>query len=270
MILFAEIKNACKNYPFKSIAGNFFSWLISDAYIVSFRKSGRTWLRIMIAKAISLQYDIPKIQLDTQYMSLFTSAPNIVFSHGGSNKPNNGINFRRWLKGKKLILLVRDPRDDIVSLYHDYTVRHPKISMSISGFVRHEQLGINYTLNYMNEWATELEKRKNPALLIRYEDLKQDAQRELIRALDFLQIPHTTEIIKKAVEFGSFENMRKMELSNQFKDSRLQTSNKSDANAFKTRKGRAGSYKEELCPEDILFVNKEMNTRLNPVFRYYF
>jgi hypothetical protein len=48
-------------------------------------------------------------------------------------------------------------------------------------------------------------------LLLRYEDLKENPQRELARVARFLGIEATQERLTRAVELSSAENMRKME-----------------------------------------------------------
>ena len=45
-------------YNPKSILKGMASYLVSDVVIVSFRKTGKTWLRLMLINAISNQYNI--------------------------------------------------------------------------------------------------------------------------------------------------------------------------------------------------------------------
>ena len=264
---FKEIKYTLLNYELNSIIKNILSLLISDAHVISYRKSGRTWLRLMLAKVISKKYNL-KIGLDTQFMTLFTKAPNLVFSHAGCTKNNNIINFKRVLKNKKIIFLVRDPKDDIVSLYNDYTYRDKKCDMSPSKFIRDERYGIENIINYLNLWMEEMRKRPKFFLLIKYEDIKKNPAFELKKVLNFLNINCSEDIINQAVEFASFKNMRKMELSNKFRDARMQVREVGNVNTYKTRKGKVGSYKEELIKEDIDYLKSKIRDNLNSKFNY--
>lgn len=256
-----------RNYGIRSCFFNFFSILISDACVVSFQKSGRTWLRVMLAKVLSLKYN-KRISLETQTMTLFKPDPNVFFTHAGCTRNNNLLNFGKMLKNKKIVLLVRDPRDEIVSLYHDHTKRNFWYKGDISSFIRDPDWGLKKVLNFMNLWAEEMSKRREDFLLIKYEDMKNDTKKELKKILNFLNIQTSEEIIDEAVKYGSFENMRKIELKGEIKDWRIKPVNPNDPNSFKTRKGKIGSHKEELNQEDIDHINKEIKEKLNPIFEY--
>ena len=80
---------------------------------------------------------------------------------------------------------------------------------------------------------------------------------------------YTNKNINEAIEFGSFDNMRKMEINKTFKDKRMQARDKNNVNTFKTRKGRVGSYKEELSSKEIKFINEEVRS-LAPELGYGF
>lgn len=254
-----------KSYGIKRCLFNYFSILISDACVVSFRKSGRTWLRVMLAKILSLKHDIKNLGLEVHLMTLFKSAPNVFFSHGGSTA---NLDFRKLLKRKKIILLVRDPRDAIVSLFHNHTKRTVLYKEGISEFIRKPDGEFKKMIVFMNNWAEEVKNRKQGLLLIKYEDMQKDIYKELKKVLNFLNINVDDTIIDEAVRYGSFENMRKMETSGAFKDARMRPRNIDDENSYKTRKGRVGSYKEELNEEDISYLNTEIKTKLDPIFGY--
>ena len=104
-----EVKSSLyglKRYGLKSFFKNVFSITASDAVVVSFQKSGRTWLRLMFGKILEEQYKIKKVRLDTEYMTLFSSLPNVLFSHGGCTKKNNTLDFRKVFKNKKVTLIL--------------------------------------------------------------------------------------------------------------------------------------------------------------------
>lgn len=272
-----SVIRAIKGYGIKSCFNNVLSILISDACVVSFLRSGKTWLRLMLAKVISLKQGNKKINLDLHFMTLFKSTPNILISHGGctyilhagQDHNSNMLFLRNMFRKKKMILLVRDPRDIIVSLYHHHTKRYSFYKGDISTFIRDPEWGIKRIIKFLNFWAEEMDRRKKDYfLLLRYEDMKKDTQKELKRVFNFLGIQVSERIINEAVEYASFENMRKMELSKEFKDHRMRPKNDKDYNYNKVRKGKVGGYKEELKKEDIDYANKEIKENLRKELGY--
>ena len=96
----------------------------------------------MLGKVLEEQYKIKKLRLDTEYMTLFKSLPNVLFSHGGCTKNNNTLDFRKVFKDKKVVVLARDPRAVIVSLFYDHTTRNIWYEgNNISEFIRDGQWG---------------------------------------------------------------------------------------------------------------------------------
>lgn len=265
-----SIIQGIKTYSIKSILFNVFSIISSDYVIVSFQKCGKTWLRMMLARAISLKYNIKKIKLDLQLMTLFhPKAPNILISHAGSTKDNNKVDFVRLFKKKKIVFLMRDPRDIVVSLFHGSRTRDKVYSGNdMSTFIHDKNSGFEKIINFMNLWAKEIKKRPKDFIIVKYEDMKKDAKKQLRRIFDFFKIKMPDEIIEEAVNYGSFDNMRKMEMANKVNDYRMKSGNKNDPNSFRTRKGKVGGFKEEVTKEDVNYMNKEMKERLDPFFGY--
>ena len=105
--------------------------------------------------------------------------------------------------------------------------------------------------------------------MIRYEDLKQGAEAELRRLLDFIGLSNVSdEHIAEAVEYASFKNMRKMEMSGKVSSGRLKPGDRSDKESFKTRKGVVGGYVGYLEPDEIESVERRITEGLDPYYRY--
>lgn len=261
---------AIKNYGPKSFLKNAFSIMVSDAVVVSFQKSGRTWLRLMLGRVLSKQYGIKEIKLDTEVMTLGKSIPNILFSHGGCTINHNKLSFQKMFRNKKLVLLVRDPRATMVSLFHDHTKRNFWYKgNNHSKFIRDQNWGLTKVIGFLNSWAGEVKRRGcKDVLIIRYEDLYLNTAEELKKFLNFLGIKYTDEVIAEAMQYGSVDNMRKMELSNALKDYRMRPANEKDQQSYRTRKCKLGSFKEELKEEDLDYIDEELSKRLDPMFNY--
>jgi hypothetical protein len=239
----------------------------SDALILSTGKSGRTWLRVLLNKYLSLYYDVPFELGDLSKLN--KKIPVLLFSHelwlhfsdaswiqrilGKYVIPDN------ILVNKKIVLLSRDPRDVVVSLYYQKTRRSKKkIVCDMNEFIRHRQYGIRTVVNVMNIWHRRLKKHPR-CLLIRYEDMKQDVLGELTRLLKFLGIENINiDIARKAVAFADFDNMKRMELKGEFKSSVLMPSDPSDPNSFKVREGKVGGYIRHFCESDAQYLDDAM------------
>jgi hypothetical protein len=271
MTSFAQIKKipyAIKKYGLPRFIYNAWSIAVSDVVIVSFQKCGKTWLRVMLSKILQNHYNIKDIRLDLQEMSIFTKAPNILISHAGSTKDNNTIDFTKVFKHKKVIFLVRDPRDIVVSLFHGSRTRDMVYSGgSISEFIRDPNCGFPKIMQFMDVWAKNLQQRDN-YIIVRYEDMKKDSANELQRICNFVDIPAKTSLLQETAEYGDFKNMRKLEMSNKINDYRMKPGDKSDPNSFRTRKGKSGGYLEELSAEDIAYVDKLMQKTMPKFLGY--
>jgi len=278
------ITSVINRFGIRSCLFNYFSILTSDVCVVSFQKSGRTWLRLMLAKILALEYHLRPIKIETQMMTLFIPfIPNVYFSHVGCTAPAGKekcfkkvisnrkvtLDFRKLLRKKRLVFLTRDPRDIVVSLFHDHTKRNMWYEGNdISEFIRDPKWGISKIINFMNLWGEEIEKRFDFVLILRYEDLQKNTIKEFKKFLDFLMIDPSDNDIRKAVKYACFDNVRKMELEGTFKDERMRPKDIKDHNSYRARKGKVGSHKEELCDEDICYLDKKIKEELNPLFGY--
>ena len=262
---------ALKNYGLKRSFVNGFSLLVSDYHLVSFQKSGRSWLRMMLINIFTTKYKMKKIDFDSEYMTLFSQLPNIVYSHAGccTATHKHMDDFINLLERKKIILLVRDPRDDVVSLFHDHTKRNLLYDGdNISEFIRDETWGLKKIVYFLNLWAKEMKRRRDDFYLMKYEDMHKDTFRELKGLLNHLNMDVEDKYIHAAIKYGSFENMRNIELSGKINDRRMWPGNVNDVNSYRTRKGKVGSHKGEISAEDIEFVNDYLKKNLVKVFGY--
>ncbi|HEY3247587.1 MAG TPA: sulfotransferase domain-containing protein, partial [bacterium] len=123
-------------------------------------------------------------------------------------------------------------------------------------------------LRYYAIWAANRDVVKD-FLLVRYEDMRQDTRRELRRVLDFLGLPGVAEaVVAEAVEFASFENMRKMETEDRFQSRKLRAADAREAESFKTRRGKVGGYADYLAPDDVEYLNRRMAEILPDFYGY--
>lgn len=271
------------------LPGNFLRWYAhraTDFYLISYPKSGRTWLRLMIGCAIATHYELPKEEeiLFLRYKGkLHPRIPKITVIHEDRpmlKTPDELQKSKARFKNNKVIFLVRDPRDVIVSSYFEmskrghvfgtnpYESRQPVFDGSLTAFIHRKEGGFDTILAYYNIWA---ENRHIPKdfLLIRYEDMQKDPGRELRRVIDFLDMQFINDqTIDEAVKYASFENMRRMEQDGEFQSYILKPADSDDNESYKTRKGKVKGYIDYLDDDEIAWLDNKIQNNLSEFFSY--
>jgi hypothetical protein len=167
-------------------------------------------------------------------------------------------------RNQKVIFLVRDPRDVLVSSWYHKSKREGLYSGSLSDYVREPVGGMDTIIAYYNIWERNADVPRG-FLRITYEEMHRDPIVVLRRVLTFLDCPNVSDaVIADAVTFSSFDNMRKLEESNQFN---LQGKS-GDQEARKVRKGRIGGYREALRPEEIAYLDGRLREQLSLSYGY--
>jgi hypothetical protein len=256
----------------------------ADCVIVSFGKSGRTWLRVMMSRFFQTKYGLAERHLvgfDNLHR-LDPAIPKMFFTHDNYTKDYTGNQDSKIdYAGKKVVLLVRHPADVAVSQFFQwkYRMKSNKIGLNrypdrghdlpIFDFVTQEWAGLDRTIEFMNGWASEAD-RSDHLLVVRYEDMRADPERILARILAFIGSPGTEDEIKEAVAFASFENMRKMETNSTFwmSGGRMRPRDAKNPASFKTRRGKVGGYRDYFDDGEIAQIDRLVAEQLSPVFGY--
>jgi len=253
----------------------------SPIQFISYPKAGRTWLRLLVGKALQLHYHLrvaPADLLEVQNLPRYDArVPAMRFSHDDNPHLKRIFDMehdKRNYWGASVVFLSRDPRDVVVSNYFQQARREivlgdaPGFHGSIEEFIRHEVYGIENVIAFMNIWAAN---RHIPLrfMLLRYEDIIEDGTRELRRVLSFLNVADISmQTLGEAVEFCKFENMKRMEAKDALHSARLRATNPDDPNSYKVRKGKVGGYRDHLSPDDIAYVDELVAERLDSFFKY--
>lgn len=247
----------------------------TSCYVLSYPKSGRTWLRVLLAKSFALHFNIDRqivFDPDETAKLVGSRVPRLYFDHGESatntllNSRARGKLFSRY-RYKKVILLVRDPRDVLVSYWFHRTKRLGE-QYELSDFIRHSLWGIDRIIEFMNGWYNHMDLPAS-LLLVRYEDMQNDACKTLRSILQFLGLANVSDAVYfEASEYASFNNMRRLSL-NEFRNIEiLKSKNVNDTETYKVRRGKVGGYVDYLSTEDIKYLNDKIKRDLNPYFGY--
>ncbi len=257
---------------------------LADCVIVSFGKSGRTWLRVMMSRFYQIRYGLSERHL-IAFSNLHNKnreIPLIFFSHDNYLKDyTKNDTDKSDYYGKKLVLLVRDPADTAVSQYHQWKHRmsnrkklindYPldETDMSLFDFAMSKESGLPKIIAYMNGWARELHRFKD-ILVIRYEDMRADPAGVLGKVMEFVGTPATADELAECVRFASVENMRELETKRVFwlAGTRMTAKDKNNPDSFKVRRAKVGGYKDDFTPDQQAAIDAEINETLLPEFGY--
>lgn len=179
----------------------------------------------------------------------------VAQTHAGAKR--SVLPDRRDFSNKRVVLLIRDPRDTVVSAFHQETKRvDQKYPGTISDFIRDPRMGMERIVEFNLGWLSDhaLPKQFH---LIEYESLRSHTVEELSRFLDFLGHRVVDDIeIRRAVELASFDRLQKLEregaLHARYGES-LKPRDASDPNSLKVRRGKVGGFRDELSESDVAY-----------------
>jgi Sulfotransferase domain len=215
-----------------------------DIFLVSFPKSGNTWMRFLLGNLINPDKSVGFVDIESVVPDIAGTPradfrklkrPRLIKSHDCFDP-----------RYRRVIYVIRDPRDVAVSLYYyAKKVKNIDDSFSLEAFVKRmlvpgrsyngtwgEHAG-SWLVNAMNiaefsfqknggsfhsagsDYRARIEagarRGRRELILVRYEDLLQDTQAELYRIAKFLGVDASPERIGLAVERSTADSMRKLE-----------------------------------------------------------
>lgn len=181
-----------------------------DIFLVSYPRSGNTWMRFLIGNYLSggkidflnVHSFMPDMHYQSDQVEKSTLSPRIIKSH-----------FAFRPEFRNVIYLVRNGKDVAVSYFHFH--RRSKLIPETCTFA--EFLGkfnegsveFGKWSDHVNSW---IDKGPERFLFVRYEDLKTNPVGELIRLCLFAKMEVDLERIRYAVEVSKFENMSKLDV----------------------------------------------------------
>jgi Sulfotransferase domain len=256
----------------------------TDTAIVSCGKSGRTWLRVMLSHFFHMRYDLPGTALigfdNFHYRN--HDIPRIFFTHDSYIHFYTGnFNSKSDYRKVKTLLFVRHPADVAVSQFFQWKHRiiprkkwlneYPlhNSTINIFDFVMDKYAGLPYVVQFLNGWNKERSIRADLEA-IRYEDMRRDAKGQLERLIRWLGYEPTPLEIDQCVDFGSFENMKKMEKEGVFwlaGRAMKQKGGDSEENQ-KVRRGIVGGWRDYFDDGQASVINSYVEENLLSGFGY--
>ena len=256
----------------------------ADYVLMSWAKSGRTWLRLMLSRVYQVQHGLPETAF-LEYDNLkrqVPGIPSVFFTHGNYLRNYTGDwETKRDFYQSRILFLARDPRDVAVSQYFQWRYRmrpwkkyineYPSHGrdLEIFDFVTQHDAGLPRVVEFFNLWARELPKLR-AAHLLRYEDLRARTEESLAGALEFLGTPAKAEEIAEAVRYTAVENMRKIERSETYRRSgkRLVAGDPENPDSFKVRRAKVGGWRDYFTDEQARAIDDYVGERLARSYDY--
>jgi len=184
-----------------------------DVYLVSYPKSGNTWLEFLMANVNVL---MAGKNIIVNFFNIHQYMPDI---HISQDLPEPILEFPgyRFIKShspynpyyKNIIYIGRDPRDVMLSYYH-YLTQLGSFDGSLGDLIHSRNHGIKKWVDHVDGWFNK-SSASTRFIYIRYEDLRQDTNGTLAKIYSQLGLIIPAEVLEQAIEKSSFERMKQLE-----------------------------------------------------------
>jgi len=227
-----------------------------DVFLVSYPKSGNTWTRFLVANLV-----FPEKNVDFSNLNDLTPDPEAMSKRNLAEVPRPRIiKSHQYFdpRYQRVIYIVRDPRDVVLSQYH-FDIKRQAIEEKfplesyVGRFLRGEDDRPYGT------WAENVAswlyvRGTHPGfLLIRYELLQSHGMKELAKIARFFGIAADESRLKFALEQSSADRMRELEK----KQAHLWSSTRETRQDKPfVRAAKSGGWKSELPQSSIAELEK--------------
>ena len=259
--------------------------------IIGHPKSGNTWLKVMISRLYQLRYDLPESKLinTDEFARKIPEIPRLAATNGyysyegevgkllAAGAPDNP------LRHKPVLFLARNPIDIAVSWFHQFTKRQSRAKQELINhwvenpidrntvqmweFVRHSDIGLPSLIEYQNTWARNVQDLEH-GMLVKYEELRTEPVPTLHKIIQLMGENFSEEEIRAAVEWGSFDNLQKLETKGTFSQGGMKLVNADDPSTYKVRRGKVGGYRDDFDPQQVAELEALVRDNILPQLGY--
>lgn len=256
-------------------------------WLASYPKSGNTWFRIFLTNLLR-DSDEPASINDLKRTPI-ASSRNLFDEYVGFDSSDLDADEIDLLRPEIYLKIASEAKENIYQKIHDayiildngqplipaeaskcaiYFIRNP-LDVAVS-FAYHSNIDFNASIRNMNNnnysfcskndrlhnqlrqklltWSNHVkswtEQKEIPVLVVRYEDMIDNTFKEFKKIVDFIGIETNDKKIEKAINFSSFSELQKQEEQFGFNE-------KAPKSEKFFRKGKVGSWKEELTKEQV-------------------
>jgi hypothetical protein len=225
-----------------------------DTFLTSYPRSGNTWTRFLVGNLIRPDETVSFLNVERIVPDMYKTAdivlrrlprPRVLKSHESFDP-----------RYRRVIYIVRDPRDVAVSNYHwEMKLRSIPDGYPIEKFVprwMEPQFWprIGSWADHVNSWLATREGNSS-FLLVRYEDLKKDPRIELGRMAALLGVEASAQVLDRAVASSSTERMSEMEST---QAGQWVATHRTRQDKPFVGKGATGGWRAVLPPETVAYL----------------
>lgn len=239
-----------------------------DRFLVSYPRSGSTWTRFLIGNLIHGDEPITFANIESRVPSIYICPdrslrrqprPRLLTSHECFDPAYKTITY-----------VVRDPRDVAVSYYH-YCIKNYHIpdNYPIDDFVsRYIAAEVYPAYDRWGSWADHLmswlamRRDSDGFLLLRYEDIVNNPERELAKVASLLGIDNTSQRLQRAIQLSSADHMRRLEKEQHHLWAQT---NKTRSDKPFIRAASSGGWKSSLTESSVRQIESAWATAMQSV-----
>ncbi|MDQ6735179.1 MAG: sulfotransferase domain-containing protein [Nitrospirota bacterium] len=211
----------------------------NDVFVAGYPKSGNTWFQNLLAGIV---YGLDSDALpDTLIQDLVPDIHNRRYYRRYATPMYFKTHELPHAEHKRVIYLLRDGRDVMVSYFHYLKALNP----NGADFAEIVRTGRELSPCKWHEHVAAWESNPFQAemITVRYEDLLDEPLGQLRHACEFIGVTRSDSQLQTVIEKSSFTKMRRKEEQLGWED-RAWPKDK-----FFVRRGVVGSYKDEMPPE---------------------
>jgi hypothetical protein len=219
--------------------------LPEDIFLAGYPKSGNTWMQNLV---VALLYGIDLEKVPYTFIHELVPGPRRRYYRRYSTPALFKTHDLPKPQHRRVIYIVRDGRDVMVSYQHFYNTIH-RTSKTALELLQDKRL-------YPSQWHRHVRRwLNNPhgadLLIVKYEDLKRDTVGELRRLCAFMGLERDEAALQHAAAQGAFDAMRQREQVFGMENPRW------PKDASFVRSGQIGGHTKDLPPDALEYFMRK-------------
>jgi hypothetical protein len=225
-----------------------------DVYLASYPRSGNTWLRAVIAEIMFGDSGANIKDLDCYVPDIYVPQPkaSVVPSKFHVIKTHEAYHHEQRQRLKRVIYVVRDPRDVAVS-YYRYSHRLGKYDGSFDAFLVDWLGGRVWPCSWrehVTSWAgASREISREGLLILRYEDLLSDPEHHVQAIAEYLGYSLGQARLNEVIQRTTSEQMREKERAG------MRSTERAQGFQF-IGSAKAGGWRESLSQQQEALISE--------------
>ena len=231
------------------------------AYLCSYPKSGRTWMRYALVELLDARYGLGGFDMKNMFELIpnrdgdgpapsWTTPEDYRFADR-PEVPFIVMSHLPWEPGfaeLPVLFLARSPGDVLVSHYHHRTRHDGRLAgASLADFAADPDWGIADLVSYLASWQPHLEDPN--VTVMTYERLKAQPLEAFGVVAAALGVQAGPQELQAALDASSVDRMRKVEEASG--DWQPHAYDIDDPDARRVRKAKVGGWREEMDPQTV-------------------